>query len=137
MGFLTFKRHFFTVLAIFRFLAFLAIFEKPCFKMTPLFAVLKDHPSSSYFTPKIHFLGVQKHPIWSFLAISGKTEYLCLFQATKKGIFFQCVQNDQIENTHIFALPCRPFLFQNIPFWPKMSKNDPNFDILGSMTSKT
>ena len=28
-------------------------------------------------------------------------------------------------------------MFQNIPFWPKMSKNDPNFDILGSMTSKT
>ena len=65
MAFLTFKRHFFTVLAIFPILAILAIFEKPCFKMTPLFAVLKPHPSSSYFTPKIHFLRGSKIGVWT------------------------------------------------------------------------
>ena len=43
-------------------------------------------------------------------------------------------KNDQIEITHIFALPCRTFLFQKYHLLAKNEQNDPNFDILGFVT---
>ena len=43
-------------------------------------------------------------------------------------------KSDQIEITHIFALPCRPFLFQKYHILAKNEQNDQNFDILGFFT---
>ena len=109
MGFLTFKRHFFTVLAISLILAILAFFEKPCFKMTPLFAVFKHHPSSSYFTPKIMFLRGPKPWKWPiFDQIRSKPE---IFSRCEGTLFlFSKWKNMSFTATKYFR------------FWPKLSK---------------